>query len=90
MAQMDGNTLFSALEIPLVALSAVYHLLVETTSSVSVPVMQTMRVTPGRGFLFPPQPIEEELVISRVDRKHALIRAVMAWSVVPCPLKTYN
>jgi hypothetical protein len=78
MARMDTNTPSSALEIPLVALLPVQHLTMETTDSVSVPVMQTICVAPGHGFLFPPLPIAEELVISRGDHKHALRRTEMA------------
>jgi hypothetical protein len=35
-------------------------------------------VAPGHGFLSPPLPIAEELVISRGDHKHALRRTEMA------------
>jgi len=77
MARMDTNTPSSALEIPLVALSPVHHLTMETTDSVSVPVMQMICVVPGHGFLFPPLPIAEGLVISRGDHKHALSRTEM-------------
>lgn len=78
MARMDTNTLSSALEIPLVVLSPVRRLTMETTDNVLVPVMQTMRVVPGHGFLYPPLPITAGLVISRGDHKHALRRTEMA------------
>ena len=87
---MDGSTLFSVLEIPLVVLSPVQRLKMEATRNVSVPVMQKTRVAPGRGLLIPPLPIVEEFATSRGDRKHALRRAEMAWSVVPCPLPAYS
>lgn len=78
MARMDTNTLFSVLEIPLVVLSPVQHSTTETTRNVLVPVMRTMRVAPGLGFLFPPLTTAEERVISREDRKHESRRAEMA------------
>lgn len=63
MARMDGNTQYSALEIPLAVLLPVQHLTTETTDNVSVLVMQTTCVAPGHGFLYPLLPIVEELVI---------------------------
>ena len=79
MARMDGNTQYSAPEIPLVVLLPVQHLTTETTGNVSVLVMQTTCVAPGHGFLYPPLTIAEERVISSGDRKHALRRAETAW-----------
>lgn len=78
MARMDGNTLSSVLGIPPVALSLVKHLKMEATLNVSAPVMKTMRVAPGHGFLYRPLPIVEELVISRGGHKHALRQTEMA------------
>jgi len=75
---MDGITLFSALAIPVAVLSPAKHLTMEATLNVSVPVTKPARVAPGHGFLYPPLPIVGELVISRGDRKRALLQTEMA------------
>jgi hypothetical protein len=50
MARMDEDTLCSALEIRQVLLWTVHNTAVETTHSVSLSAMQTVRVAPGHGF----------------------------------------